>query len=164
MPTGCVESISSNVREDLSIGALMKDASAALPYRTLSARRSVLAADATSSSSVWDSTSCQGATAPRPSVRIPDAIEIELLAVLSRPLRNDETHRAGFDNIENEAYPVLARLDPPQSASLLERFARGDAQDPMVAAFQRLVSERRTRVQRFLASVRRRQACSQRRL
>jgi hypothetical protein len=89
------------------------------------------------------------ANAKSPSVTIP--IEQDLIDVIVKPIAPDERHRDGNERKERELAALLDRLTPVQSLALERRIANGAAGDPLVAAFHRLVVERRVRLLAYLA-------------
>jgi hypothetical protein len=97
--------------------------------------------------SIWEPPAPAGkTTAP---IAIP--IERELIAAIEQPLRLGETHRVGNDRKEREIAALFEHLTPVQSLALSRRLTAGSASDPIVAAFSRLVVERKTRLVAYLA-------------
>lgn len=94
----------------------------------------------------------------RPPEALPAELEEAIIAVITRPLAAGESHQLGNANRERELCGLLARLDVVQAHHLGRRLDVARANDPLVAAFQRLVLDRRQRVRAFLADARRRVA------
>ena len=97
--------------------------------------------------SVWDPPAMQQAKPA--AIEIP--IEQEIIDAIAQPLRNAESHRAGNDRKEGEVAALLDRLTPAQSFMLGKRLSVGARRDPLVAAFGRMVAERRIRLLSYLA-------------
>jgi len=97
--------------------------------------------------SVWEPPATQQANPA--AIKIP--IEQAIIDAIARPLRNAESHRAGNDRKEREVAALLGRLTPAQSFMLGKRLSVGAPYDPLVAAFGRMVVERRTRLLSYLA-------------
>jgi hypothetical protein len=86
------------------------------------------------------------------------ALEAELLSILTRPLAPGESHQRGSANRESELYAVLGRLDVAQAFQLGRRLDAARPGDVLVAAFGRMLIERRQRIRAFVADTRRRVA------
>lgn len=96
----------------------------------------------------------------RATPRLPDEldadVEAALIGTLTRALAPGESHRTGNDNKERELYALLARLDLQQASALGRRLDADVASDQLVAAFRRLVTDRRQRIRAFVRDARRR--------
>jgi len=105
---------------------------------------------------IWEPASAGEPAAAADAVAIP--IEAAIIEAIVRPIEPGEMHRAGNDRKERELLALLDTLTPVQALALRRRLANGRAGDPMVAAFARLIAERRNRVLAFLDDARRRAA------
>lgn len=92
--------------------------------------------------SIWESPSDAATKPTLPAV----PIEQEIIAVIVKPIAPDEGHRAGNDRKERELSALFDRISPAVSLALSQRLARATAGDVLVAAFGRLVVERRMRL------------------
>lgn len=101
--------------------------------------------------------------AVRHQVAAPDApparpsFEDELLALLRRPVPTGHA-RDGYARKEREIGELFARLAVPDAMALHKRLTGYAPEDELVAAFARLVDDRRARLLAFLADARRRAA------
>jgi hypothetical protein len=126
--------------------------------------RLVAEAAAATSSLIWEPTRAASVGAPttdevlhrRPAPdALPADVEQAIIAMLTRPLHADETHLTGNENRERELRTIFARLTPVQALQLRRRLDADRSTDPLVAAFRRIIVERRQRLRAFLASPRR---------
>ncbi len=101
--------------------------------------------------SIWEPPGVQPARAA--TVAIP--VEQQLIDLIVAPLRDHENCRTGNDRKEHEIAALLAQLTPVQSLALTKRLAINAANDPLVAAFGRLLIERRNRLVAYLERRRR---------
>jgi len=116
--------------------------------------------------SIWEPAAPSRSTTPTTSeilhVQFPGSLEPELEAmvtrILTRPLAPNESHHTGNANRERELCAVFATLSIEQSSQLGRRLELARPDDPIVAAFSRLVVERRHRLRTFLGDARRRAA------
>ena len=96
----------------------------------------------------------------RPLVAVgPDAA---LLAIFGAPARPGELASMAYARKEREAIAVLAELSPLDSLRLRQRLEARRSEDPLVAAFEGLVVERRVRLLAFLRDAGRRHALATR--
>lgn len=102
---------------------------------------------------IWEPPAIQQAKAATAPVEIP--IEAALIATIEQPLRAGETHRTGGDRKERELAKLIDTLTPVQSLALGTRLANARQGDPLVAAFERLVVDRRVRLRAYLERRRR---------
>lgn len=101
--------------------------------------------------SIWEPPSVAAARAAP--AEIP--IEAALIATIEQPLRAGETHRTGGDRKERELAKLIDTLTPVQSLALGTRLANARQGDPLVAAVERLVVDRRVRLRAYLERRRR---------
>lgn len=85
------------------------------------------------------------------------SFECELLALLRRPVPAGQA-RDGFARKEREIGELFARLPVADAIALHKRLTCKAPDDDLVAAFARLVDDRRARLLTFLADARRRAA------
>ena len=131
---------------------------------TIATRRVRLVADANVSTSIWSLGVVASSAVPTtdqvlhrrvPSDAFPADVEQTIIAVLTRSLRADENHAVGNNNRERELRAIFARLEPSQALQVRRRLDADRSDDPLAAAFRRIVVERRQRLRAFLASPRR---------
>lgn len=91
----------------------------------------------------------------RPRQQLREEIEERIIATLLRPLSADETHHAGNENREHQLRAMFAQLLPVEALVLRRRIDADRNDDRLVAAFRRLIMERRKRLTAFLADPRR---------
>ena len=77
--------------------------------------------------------------------------EHDLIEVIMSPVAPGERHREGNDRKERELAALLDKLTPTQSLALGKRLENAAAADPLVAAFDRLLPQRRVRLLQYLA-------------
>jgi hypothetical protein len=139
-----------------------KPTAAAEPPPSISARRSELAS-ASNTSAIWEpvattravTTSIVIERAGRSSPILTAAIEAQLIDALTRPLHPGETHYEGGARRERDVAALLLALDDRDAYELTRRLQRDRNDDPLVAAFGRLVTERQQRLRAVLAARRR---------
>ena len=93
----------------------------------------------------------QMAAAPRLSA----TLEASLLAIVTRPLRPDESHRTGNDQRERELGTLFASLTRVEAFHLRRQLDLDLESDPIAVAFRRLTGDRRQRLRASLADPRR---------
>lgn len=86
---------------------------------------------------------------------VPPEVEQALLAVLTRPVAPGETHQNDGNAREHELRRYFDLLSPMEAYALRRRLDVARTDDKLVIAFRRLIIERRTRLQAFLADPRR---------
>ena len=107
-------------------------------------------------SAIWSPGEAAPVTStPRAPVGAHDA---RLLAILAAPAAPGETALVAFARKERELTAVLAALPATEALALHRRLTVAAAGDALVAAFGRLVIERRHRLLGVLADARRREA------
>jgi hypothetical protein len=105
---------------------------------------------------IWEATSVPARGAALPAV---DAgREQAILEALLRPIDPNDGHRVGNDRKEHELRALFAALPMLEAMELHRRLRIARANDAVVAAFGRLVVERRQRLLAFLGDARRRAA------
>jgi hypothetical protein len=102
--------------------------------------------------------STAGQPAAKHSPSIPEAIEQRLIELIVTPVPSTETALAGNARKEREIAEVLASLTVIEAWWLHKRLTIASPSDALVAAFGRLVVERRQRLLAFLGDARRRAA------
>jgi hypothetical protein len=101
----------------------------------------------TCSPTIWEPTT----VAKRNAVPLAIPIERELIDLIMAPLSPGERHREGHDRKESELAAMLDLLTAVQSLALAKRIENAVADDPLVAAFERLAVHRRVRLLAYLA-------------
>lgn len=86
------------------------------------------------------------------------ARERAIVEALLRPIDPNDGHRVGNERKEHELRALFAALPVLEAMELHRRLRVARADDAVVAAFGRLVVERRQRLLAFLGDARRREA------
>jgi hypothetical protein len=89
---------------------------------------------------------------------LPEALEAALVAVLTSPRGEGESHAAAGERKERELTELLDPIEPAIAFHVGRRLDVARAGDPLVAAFARLSPDRRARVRAYVADTRRRVA------
>ena len=132
-------------------------AAARLARAAILAQEPARAAEAAETAETAEAAQPARATRELPAVALP-SVEEQVLQILGAPPVWGETVEAAFRRKERELVEVLAAVEPAAAAELSRRLAEPRPEDPVAAAFARLVPERRARLLAFLAAAPRRAA------